>query len=127
MSVESIYLGQKTYKFVKRRFIRRKCIYYIMKTLTIKCEGGESKMSNEELVFVETSAIPSLNRGKAGRNWSELFAKIPEGQSLVIPESYGVGATVRSAVQKVNETSKIQYKVTQRQEGKKIIIYVSRM
>lgn len=120
-------LKQKTYVQIKRTFIRGKVICKIGERFTINCEGGDSVIKIEELVFVDTNSIKSMSRGKTGRDWSELFAKIPEGKSLIVPKTLGVGATVRSAVNKINKVSKIKYKVTQRADGKTVKVYVNRV
>lgn len=103
--------------------------YFVVKKLKIKCIGGENMPEEKsKLVFVKTSTIPKMGRGKTGRDWKELFAQIPEGQSLIVPEEYGTGATIRSAVKNINaEFDAEVYAVTQRTVEGTVTVYVTRL
>ena len=90
--------------------------------------GGENMpKENPKLVFVKTSTIPKALKGKTGRDWKALFTQIPEGESLIVPEECGTGATIRSAVKNLNrEFGAEVYAVTQRTVEEKTTVYVSR-
>ena len=121
-------MSSKTYVFVKEKHLYRNKRYFIKDRIKIKCIGGENMSEeNPELVFVKTNTIPKMSKGKTGRDWKTLFALIPEGESLIVPEDYGTGATVRSAVRELNEKlDKEVYSVTQRTVNEETTIYVTR-
>ena len=103
--------------------------YFVKERYTIKCIGGE-KMAEEkeQLVFIKNADIPKAFKGKTGRDWRKLFEQIPTGETLIVPESYGTGATIRGAVKDVNEQlKKVVFKAFQRTVGKKTTIYVQRL
>lgn len=122
-------MDKKNYTIIEETVKYGKPHFIVKDKLTIKCEGGE-KMGKEksEIVFIKTEDIPKVLKGKTGRNWQELFESIPEGQTAIIPESYGTGATVRQAVKQVNaKLGKVTFKATQRTENDKPIVYVIRV
>ena len=118
----------KTYFFVIEKTLYNKKRYFIQSKLKIKCVGGENMPEEKpKLVFIKTSTIPKANKGKTGRDWVELFAQIPKGQSLIIPEEYGTGATIRCAVKNINaELDAEVYAVTQRTVKDETTVYVTR-
>jgi len=119
----------REYILVEEKTLYGKKRYFVKDRIKIKCIGGEN-MPNEtpKLVFVKTKTIPKALKGKTGRDWKALFDQIPEDESLVVPESYGTGATVRSAVKNINEEAKkTLFSVTQRTVEDKTTVYVTRM
>lgn len=122
--------------YYNRRFINGKVI--IKRVAKIECLGGEKNMV-DEIVFIDTNEIPSVLKGKTGRNWKAIVDSIPKGKSAIIPDSFGKGATVRQAIKKINEEIKKEkniktntYKVLQRTEKGKdeketIKVYVTRV
>jgi len=121
-------MSSKEYVFIEKKPLYGKIKYVIKDRIEIKCIGGENMPKEKpELVFIETKAIPRVSKGKVGRDWKELFATIPEGKSAIIPEDYGTGATVRSAVKNINKELETEtYTVTQRTVNEVTVIYVSR-
>ena len=121
-------MSSKTYVFVKEKHLYHNKRYFIKDRITIKCVGGENMPEEKpELVFVKTDTIPKMSKGKIGRDWKTLFALIPEGESLIVPEDYGTGATIRSAVKELNkELEEEVYTVTQRTVDEIVTIYVTR-
>ena len=122
-------MSSKTYVFVEQKHLYHNTRYFIKSKLKIKCVGGESMTKEKsELVFIDSDEIPRAFKGKVGRKWEELFNQIPEGQSLIVPEEYGTGATIRKAVKDINERlEKETYKTIQRTVDEKLIIYVKRL
>ena len=122
-------MSSKTYVFVEEKPLYNRVRYFVKDKIKIICIGGENMPEEKpKLVFVKTATIPKMSKGKTGRNWKELFAQIPEGESLVVPEDYGTGATIKSAVKNINEELKKQvYAVTQRTIGEKVTVYVTRV
>lgn len=121
-------LDKKHYTIVEKTFKYNRYYFIVKNKFTINCIGGE-KMNKEqdELVFIDVANIPKPLKGKTGRNWEEIFSRISEGQAVIIPESYGTGATIRQAVKSVNEKLKKEtYFATQRTENKKTVVYVLR-
>lgn len=99
------------------------------KRVKINCLGGE-KMTQEKskFVFVNNTEIPRIVKGRTGKKWKELFAQIPENQSLIITKDIGIEATIRGAVNAVNdELGKVTYRAMRRTVDKKTTIYVTRV
>jgi len=122
-------MSSKEYVFVKEKHLYKRKQWYVTDRLKITCLGGE-KMDKKkpQLVFVETEKIPKTMKGRTGRNWKELFAQIPEKKSLIITKEMGTGATIRSAVKKINkELGKAVYSTTQRTVDEKTTIYVTKL
>ena len=122
-------MSSKTYVMVETKPLYGKSRYFVKERYTIKCIGGENMAEEkEQLVFIDNDDVPKALKGKTGRNWKELFMQIPEGKTLIVPESYGTGATIRSAVKDVNKLlKKVTFKAFQRTIGKKTTIYVQRV
>lgn len=121
-------MSSKTYFFVIEKTLYNKKRYYIQDKLKITCMGGENMTKEEpKLVFVKTSTIPKMSKGKTGRNWKELLARIPEGESMVVTKEFASGATLRVAVKNINtELKRKAYSVTQRTVDEKTKVYVTR-
>lgn len=104
-----------------------------MDKIKIECKGGESMTEENELVFLEPKDIPRLLRGGVGRNWKELFDKIPKGKVLLMKtgkDHYGSDANIRGQVKNYNEDAgKEVLKMTQRTnpETEELTVYVQRI
>lgn len=120
--------GQVTYHIYKRKCLYGSNRYYLQSKITIKCEGGESMEKTEKLVFLSPEDVPRLTRGKQGRNWKELFDKIPKGKVLAMnTEIYGSAPNIRVQVNLYNKDAKEKVlTVTQRTENENVIVYVQR-
>ena len=84
--------------------------------------GGQFKM-------IDLDEMPQAHRGKSMEKWIELFKDIPEGKSMVIPDSDGFHfSTIKQAVMKLQEAKKLPetLKVSQRTnaETKETTTYV---
>ena len=120
----------KTYHFYKQKTLYGKKRYFLVDKLRIECIGGESMSEEKELVFIKPDEVPRLLRGSAGRDWEELFERIPKGEVAVLDETYGSAPNIRSQVKIYNETYKdAELKVTQRTNKKteKVTVYVQRV
>jgi len=97
--------------------------------LRIECIGGDGMSEEKELVFIKPNEVPRLLRGSVGRDWEELFDKIPKGQVLVMNESYGSAPNIRGQVKIYNKTKGDVLKVTQRTDKKTeiVTVYVERV
>lgn len=123
-------MSSKTYVMVETKPLYGIDRYFIKSKHTIKCLGGENMNEEKsELVFIDNAKVPKALKGKTGRDWNALFEQIPKGKTLIVPESYGTGATVRDAVKNVNKAlGKAVYKAFQRTTANdKVIIYVQRL
>ena len=122
-------MSSKEYVFVEEKPLYRRKRYFVKDRIKITCIGGENMPEEKpKLIFVKTDTIPKMSKGKTGRDWVELFSQIPEGKSLVVPENYGTGATVRTAVKNINAEFEAKvYAVTQRTVGEKVTVYVTRI
>lgn len=102
-----------------------------MDKLRIECLGGENMSEEKELVFIKPEDVPRLLRGSKGRDWIELFNKIPKDEVLVMDtETYGSAPNIRAQVKNYNETQKnTELNVTQRTDMKteKVTVYVTRV
>lgn len=121
-------MSSKEYVFVMEKPLYRSTRYFVKDKITIKCIGGENMPKEEpKLVFVKTDTIPKMSKGKTGRDWTAIFAKIPDGESLVVPRELASGATVRVAVKNINEElGEKAYTVTQRTVEDETTVYVTR-
>lgn len=122
-------MSSKEYVFVEEKHLYSRNRYLVKDRLKITCLGGEN-MDNEkpQLVFVETTEIPRTTKGRTGRDWKALFARIPEKKSLIITKNIGTGAIIRSAVKDVNrQLGKAVYSATQRTVDEKTTVYVTRL
>ena len=123
-------LKAKTYYFYKQKTLYGKKRYFLVDKLRIECIGGESMSEEKELVFIKPDEVPRLLRGSAGRDWEELFERIPKGEVAVLDETYGSAPNIRLQVKIYNETYKdAELKVTQRTNKKteKVTVYVQRV
>lgn len=124
-------LKSKTYHFYKEKSLYRGKQYFLVNKLRIECIGGESMTEENKLVFLEPEDIPRLLRGSQGRNWVELFDKIPEGKVLAMNvEDYGSSPNIRTQAKLYNkDKNKKVLKATQRTDKKteEITVYVQRI
>ena len=122
-------MSSKEYVFVKEKTLYNRKRYLIRDRLKITCLGGENMTKEKpQLVFVETTKIPKTMKGRTRRNWTELFAQIPEKKSLIVTKDIGTGATIRTAVKATNkELGKVVYRATQRTVDEKTTVYVTRV
>lgn len=124
-------LKAKTYHFYIPKTLYGKKRYFLQDKLRVECVGGENMTEENELVFLKPEDIPRLMRGQSGRNWEELFDKIPKGQVLPMnTKTYGSVPNIRSQVKIYNETHKDKtLEATQRtdKETEEITVYVTRV
>ena len=120
----------KTYYSYEQKTLYGKKRYFLVDKLRIECVGGESMSEEKELVFIKPDEVPRLLRGSAGRDWEELFERIPKGEVAVLDDIYGSAPNIRTQVKIYNKTHKdTELKVTQRTNKKteKITVYVQRV
>lgn len=120
----------KTYYSYEQKTLYGKKRYFLVDKLRIECVGGESMSEEKELVFIKPDEVPRLLRGSAGRDWEELFERIPKGEVAVLDDTYGSAPNIRTQVKIYNKTHKdTELKVTQRTNKKteKITVYVQRV
>jgi len=123
-------LKAKTYYSYEQKTLYGKKRYFLVDKLRIECVGGESMSEEKELVFIKPDEVPRLLRGSAGRDWEELFERIPKGEVAVLDDTYGSAPNIRTQVKIYNKTHKdTELKVTQRTNKKteKITVYVQRV
>lgn len=116
--------GCKEYYFFTTRFIKGRCITFRLRTMIIKCIGGEyMSKENPKMVFVDD--VPQKHGGRESFDFDSMLKQIPEGKKWKIGENdHPSIATVREYIKK-NKSS--EFNAVQRTvEGKKYL-YVFRV
>lgn len=109
-------MSSKTYYIYQGKSLYNNMRYFLKKKITIKCVGGENMPEEKpKMVFLEPEDIPSMNRGKKGKDWENIFNQIPKGKAWKVPSEFASGATIRDNVKKINAVLKTkEYTVSQR-------------
>lgn len=121
-------MSSRTYHFFIPKSLYGNIRYIKTESLMIKCIGGENMEKKEDkLVFLDSPKFIPKTKGAVGRDWTELFNKIPEGKVLVLDsETYGSSPNIRKQVKDYNKDNNNALKVTQRTVEEKIIVYITR-